>query len=575
MELNCSILNEQLRHITPYIELERIHISKVSFHVSSWTNLRHSPITIDIDHVHVTMIEPFYYETDQRKRKKIRQVTIEELTQLMKDGIIPKPRQSSYNLLDRILDNLIMEIQSVSITYQPYGVFKTRRRGPWSPPTLLLQLFGIRWFTLDEDGNEISSNHHTSDRNKQNAAKTAAATTTNSQHDRPKKEGSFYIYKMLQADYQLSFIVTSPSQAQNTTATQPLELEEDTTVIPIVSSSTFRSNHKNHTIFDPRKKMNVQLSIQRRIRDGEYLAVQVDIIIPLIEVLLFTSNHSTNTATTTTTSTAAATVTVAKKLCALVHFVTAMQFCLQKDRAFSDPLRPMGSATMISNPQQQKQQQQHESKLLTSNNDSIIPVGVEGAATDASTLDESVSQPLTATMDEVSSTILNLTLTDGLSDSFSDDDGDDGNDGENDDENDTVDKLLLIQQQDVPATAGIAATNTVPIKSADSATADRINTKASTPITNPKSYIPLQANSASPGRHLLVFANGMMIHDKFSLSMNVNEIQMCGHYESTGTAATGTDINGDARLTAKGIVVEAIWPIVTGVCCLQLLRSLP
>jgi len=52
VELNCRYLNDEvLNKITPFVELERVHVSKLSFHVTSWTNLRKAPIVVDIEHV--------------------------------------------------------------------------------------------------------------------------------------------------------------------------------------------------------------------------------------------------------------------------------------------------------------------------------------------------------------------------------------------------------------------------------------------------------------------------------------------------------------------------------------------
>ncbi len=512
IEINCSIINEHVRQFTPFIEFERIHISNLSFHVSSWTNLRHSPVRIDMEHVHVTMVEPFYYEADQTKRKRIRQVTIEELTQLMKDGVIPKPRQSSYNLLDRILDNLVVEIRSVHITYQPYGIFKTRRNGPWTPPTLLIQLFGIRWISLDEYGFEIqsssSSRHH---------QKSETTTKTKSHHHK-KMDGSFHIDKRLEADYKISLIY---SHSNNNNRTDDRPSERETTIIPIISSSpSDHSNHHTTLLLDPRKKIQVHFIIQRRIRDGEYLAVQIDMTIPLVQVELLQPNTNA--------------LSSAQKLSALVHFLTAVTFCLRKDRAFTDPLRPVGRQVgpSISN--------------AGTVNDQLPVVAT-------TTMESSVSLAEHASADDPPQTpqapILDLTLTDGLSDSSSDGD-------ENEDEND----------------ADFKNTDNATPQSSTVADADEVGTTAETSIapnvaemsttttaeehTPPVTATPCKPSSL-PGRPLLVFSNGMIVHDKFSFSLNIHELQMSGSYEEHST------VDGDFRLHADGVVMEMIWPLVT------------
>ena len=201
VELNCSFLNEQIMRVSPYIELESVHVSKLSFHVSSWTNLRQSPIVIDVEHVTARIVEPLHW-LDRKRRNPIRQLTRHEMAQLIKSGALPKPRTGSYNLLDRILDNLTVEIRSINITFQPAGRFKTRRVGPWTPPAIRVQLFGIRLISVNEFGHEASPDevwHHN--------------------HHRKGREGNFLIYKKLETEYSVS-IVTKKSSAETTTGTR-------------------------------------------------------------------------------------------------------------------------------------------------------------------------------------------------------------------------------------------------------------------------------------------------------------------------------------------------------------------
>lgn len=557
IEINCSVINEQLRHITPYVEFERIHVSKLSFHVSSWTNLRNSPIRLDVDHVHITIVEPFYYETDQTKRKRIRQVTIEELTQLMKDGVIPKPRQSSYNLLDRILDNLVIEIRSMHITYQPYGIFKTRRAGPWTPPTLLIQLFDTRWITVDEYGFEIQNNNNNSNHHRHHAKnQTTNKTKTPHQHHK-KKDGSFYIEKRLETDYKISLIFTqSVSNRDNTSNTQNHDPSADnntehaeeqhdreTTIIPLISSSssTFNGHFTNNsTLLDPRKKMNVHFIIQRRIRDGEYLAVQIDMMIPLVEVLLLQQEQPSNLSSSSSSSTSKS-LSNAKKLSVLVHFITAMQFCLRKDRAFSDPLRPVGSIP--------KQPPLSVSTSLTdfdnepNNNDHIVD------EVDVTKVEPSIDK-LGNTDDVGPLPILDLTLADGLSDSSSSSD----DDNDNDDERNTERKTSTNEQAE-GATENTTSGLNAPIDSATTVLAPEVK------AIDEKNPVSSQSkNSASSGRPLLVFSNGMIVHDKFSFSLNIDEIQICAQYDTTSTVYP---LDGDFRAKTNGVVVEMIWPIAS------------
>ena len=87
VSLNCAALNEHLTQITPFIELETVHVSKLSFHVSSWTNLRKAPILVHIEHLTASVYEPLHY-VDRAKRRSIRQITREELAEMIRTGLV-------------------------------------------------------------------------------------------------------------------------------------------------------------------------------------------------------------------------------------------------------------------------------------------------------------------------------------------------------------------------------------------------------------------------------------------------------------------------------------------------------
>lgn len=172
------------------------------------------------------------------------------------------------NLFDRILDNLTVEIASISINFQPWGRFKTRRKGPWTPPEIQLSFAGIHLVSVNEYGQEAPPeevwrhNHHRS------------------------ASGSLLIYKKLSMEYKISIRPANSTKS-----------------IPLV---TGRDN-----------KAEVHLAMKRRIRDGEWLAVQIDTTIPQVEVFLSQ-----------------------KVIPHLVHALAGISYCVAKDRAFEDPLKP-------------------------------------------------------------------------------------------------------------------------------------------------------------------------------------------------------------------------------------------
>lgn len=584
IELNCSFLNEEIRKVTPYIELESAHISKLSFHVSSWTNVRQSPIVIDVEHATAVIMEPLHFDANRKERARIRQLTRTELAQLIQQGIYkPRTRTSSYNLLDRILDNLTVEIQSVSVTFQPAGKFKTRRRaGPWTPPAVRLQLFGIRLVSVNEYGQEASPdevwrhNHH---------------------HHRRRGDGSFLIYKKLETEYQISIVVTKKkartaaasaadhdqascstgadksfgekipseknSEARNNDAGE-VELatagappptgarlltevkdddeqeidEEVVVVIPIVSSSPKGGGPCTNN----RKKVEVQFATQRRISDGEYLAIQVDATVPVVEIEL-----------------------AASTIPELAHLAAAMTYCLAKDRAFVDPLRSHSSS--YNSPQQQKQQQ-------------AAPVVVHNTVAQ-STLGESL---ITSVEEAPSADVLAaLALEDGLSESSDEEDEVDAGDEVVKESEDGVannDGDTSVVQNDGDANE-VITTEQAPLndENAEStATADATMTKEKVDVKSGASIAPAKSlkqpapanpqkaklaaattseSKSGSDRPFLVLPNGFIFHDKISISVSVHHVTIRGTYTKS--------VDGHIQIVAKGVVAEAIWPTVTKV----------
>jgi hypothetical protein len=275
VELNCAFLNETINRVSPLFELERVHVSKLSFHVSSWTNLRKAPILVDIEHVRAVVVEPLHF-LQKKERKQIRQITKSELMELIRIGL--QPVRNAYNIFDRIMDNLTIEIVSVHIDFQPRGKFKTRRVGPWTPPAIEIALAGIRIYSVNEYGQEAPPeevwrhNHH--------------------------NDGTLMIYKKLEMEYQISI--------------RPVGLDR----IPLVSGLD--------------NKMEVHVALHRRLRDGEVLAIQVDATVPKLEVEI-----------------------PADAVQHLAHVLAGVAYTLSKDRAFVDPLKPVGTATDDESPEAQ------------------------------------------------------------------------------------------------------------------------------------------------------------------------------------------------------------------------------
>ena len=472
--------------VSPYIELESVHVSKLSFHVSSWTNLRHSPICIDIEHVVAKIIEPLHF-LDRRRRRPLRQITRHELAQLIRDGTVPKPRTGRYNLLDRIIDNLTVEIQSIDVTFQPLGKFKTRRPGPWTPPALRLQLFGVRLVSVTEFGHEASPDdvwRHNHRHHQRNARATAGA----------REDGSFLIYKKLSTEYKVSIVLSNQHDSENS----------NEIVIPISSSSS------KDGICNNQSKVQVQLAFQRRIRDGEYLAVQVDTTIPVVhvEILATTIPH-------------------------LAHLISAVTYLMAKDRAFDDPLRTVGSLPLT-----HAQATSPVIILQTLSSESSSPVNKEEVElTTASTVD--------------------VAMVDGLSESSDEDD----NDGEDNDLNDN-EKVegelgdIIIEEEGLNGVQDELEIKAATLKSVGSVVSSAKPFSHRKPVPQ-RTVTSSRAPQSNDDRPVLVFPNGFILHDKVSISVSVHHVTIRGTYHSS--------VDGHIQIVANGVVAEAIWPQITKV----------
>jgi len=411
VELNCSFLNEHISKISPFVELESVHVTKLSFHVSSWTNLRKAPIIIDIGDVEAVVHEPLHY-LDRTQRRTIQQITKSELLRLIRQGL--KPTRGAYNLFDRILDNLSVEIRSIAIYFQSWGKFKTRRPGPWTPPEIQMKMAGIRLVSVNEYGQEgppeevWRHNHHRS-------------------------TGTFLIYKKLEMEYQI--------------AIRPHGTDE---VIPLISG------HDN--------KMEIHLAMKRRIRDGEWLAVQVDTTIPRMEIDV--PSHVVPL---------------------LAHTMAGVTYCMSKDRAFTDPLKAPSDTDATT------EEDLHMSITLM----------------ETDIMDEEEGMDVSAEIP--------VDIDDDSSSSSSEDEA----------------EIELVDQQDTKPEADASQT---PQKSQPSQKQETWSSKVK-------------------DRPVILLPNGIVIHEKISMSLSVQQTTIRGTY------APSTD--GYVQVVAKGCVTEAIWPKIT------------
>ena len=84
--LNCSFINEIVRRISPLVEFEEIHVSRLGFHVTSWANIRKAPIVVDIGKITAVVQEPFQC-LPKGQRSGVRILPERELVSLLLQGL--------------------------------------------------------------------------------------------------------------------------------------------------------------------------------------------------------------------------------------------------------------------------------------------------------------------------------------------------------------------------------------------------------------------------------------------------------------------------------------------------------
>jgi hypothetical protein len=518
VELNCALLNQELLNITPYIQLDRIQISRLSFHVDSWTNLRKAPIHVDIEHITAQLSEPFHYVELAAghggggaggDRKALRQVTAAELAELIRRNIIPPPRTASYNLLDRILDNLSIEIKSLSITFQPSGKFKTRCVGPWTPPAIQISLQHLKWCSVNEFGQEDTVDNvwrHNEQQQQIQQQNQVPRRTTRRNNNNPNdpnnnNNASFLICKKFECHYQVSLVANG-----------------GTFVVPIVSCNAATAQR--------RSKLEVQVAIRRRIRDGAVLAVQLDASLPVVDVEI-----------------AATTVPL------LAHLLAALQYCLAKDRAFSDPLKASATAAaggVLSNaagklglPQPQTKSDEDGASLNESSS--------AGAA------EVMVLEELTSTAPELLAAAL-----EEQEESFSDGSG-----------SKDPDEIVVVTS---------ATDENDMAEDDDDEDDDATRTSSSQPQQGQQQQQQQeqrqqQQQQLDDTRSVLITPSGTIIYEKVAVSMTILHLDVRCWYAASSVDDNGDDDNitdgGNSNssmiVSANGLVAELIWPKVTKV----------
>ena len=283
VHVNVEPINDLLQNFIPYIKLASVYVSKLSFNVTSIRNLRKAPIEISVDEVHVVLME----------RLKFTGRSSQVWAEVAKGYVEQAKKSGSYGLIERIRDNITIDVNRVYVTFQPMGKFKTRKIGSWTPPAISLVMNHVRIATVDEYGEEGSPEdvwrHNSRQGRQENAIRYRNSTINKS--ERTYRSKTNMIFKKL--SFELSVAIGYRLKGMS-------------------AKQTFLNSN---VIILTNIPIQCHLAMHRRLRDNALLAVQADVSLTNIEV-----------------------VVESETLPLLVHAMTGVQYCFIKDRTFIDPL---------------------------------------------------------------------------------------------------------------------------------------------------------------------------------------------------------------------------------------------
>lgn len=269
-----------MKETTPLVELSSVYVSKLSFNVTSFTNLKKKPIEVSIDEIHILIVEPLSYnETSYDRDEWNKKIVADAL------------KRGSYGLLDRIGDNITLEVNRIYITFQPMGKFKTRRIGPWTPPAISIVLNNFKYVSVDEYGQEGPSSAiwgHTSRGSRE--SQNSQPNNHYINRERVSTHRTLIIYKKASMD--CSIAIGYMREGMNV-------------------QETFKSSY----LLLRNVPIEVHIALHRRISNAAILAVQIDGSLETIDIEMEADFFPT-----------------------LFHAVSGMKYCLGKDRPFIDPL---------------------------------------------------------------------------------------------------------------------------------------------------------------------------------------------------------------------------------------------
>jgi len=282
VQIRVKPINDILKRYTNLIELSSVYVSKLSFNVTSFRYIKKAPIEISIDEVHIVLQEPLDYSGPGETA----------WPELAKAIVEKAKRHGGYGLIERIQDNITLDINRVYLTFQPMGKFKTRKVGKWTPPAISVVLNNLRFVSVDEYGEEGTPEsvwRHNSRSGRQEA--TSRQQDMGDRNDRAFQHRTLIIYKKLTLEASVAIGI----RMEGMTAKQ-----------------TFLSSH----LLIANLPLQSHFCIHKRISDSAILAAQIDCSLMNLEVEID-----------------------ADVLPLLIHALVGVQSCVERDQSFVDPLK--------------------------------------------------------------------------------------------------------------------------------------------------------------------------------------------------------------------------------------------
>ena len=282
VQVKVEPINDILKEFIPFIELASVYVSKLSFNAPSIRTIRKTPVEISIDEVHVVVVE----------RLTVPNQSDETWLERAKAYVEQAKKSGSYGLIERIRDNITIDINRVYITFQPMGRFKTRKIGPWTPPAINLVFNNLRGVTVDEYGEEGTPDdvwRHNSQQGKKESLIRNNSSNNNGTGKRIFQKKTNMIFKKLSLE--LTIGIGKRSKGMN-------------------AKQSFLSSH----LLFVNLPVQSHLAMHRRLRDNALLALQADLSLTNVELVI-----------------------ESETLPLLVHAMIGLEFCFIKDRSFVDP----------------------------------------------------------------------------------------------------------------------------------------------------------------------------------------------------------------------------------------------